>query len=202
MTVCVPVSDVPDEDFGVSTGRRRCVVRRRRGRRVGMLLCSKFRPLLLRLVSLLRVLINLFSCWVSRCSCLASTTTTRRHANLDRTTHHFHCASPRASPRARTPTAASPSPATGSVLTTPSAAITCFCLVDIALCRPFPVSFPLLTTNTRGTDSRLCLGTGYSTYLYLSSKRCNPTWISSAESYGLDYTFVDSRGGCFPGQTR
>ena len=49
--VCAPVSDAPDEDFGVSTGRGEYAVRRRRGRRVGTLLCSRSRPLLLRSVS-------------------------------------------------------------------------------------------------------------------------------------------------------
>ena len=45
------VIDALDEDFGVSTGIGEYAVRPRRGRRAGTPLCSRSRPLLLRLVS-------------------------------------------------------------------------------------------------------------------------------------------------------
>jgi len=148
----------------------------------------------------LRFLVDRLSCWVSRCLCLATATTARRRSNLGQIPHHVHCASPRASPRTctPTPTPTPPSPATGSATTAPSALITsCFCLVDVALGCPLPISFPLLTTYSCGTDPRICHWTGHRTYLYLPSKRRRPTW----RSVGLGSTLVDSRVGYFTGQT-
>jgi len=100
----VPVNDVLIERFGASTGRGKYAVRRRREERRGMLLCSGFHPLLLRLVSfgfLSWVLANIL-CWVLRFLCLSAAATRYRTGDRHTVCSLYHRTSPRTSTRTHT----------------------------------------------------------------------------------------------------